>query len=271
MYYSDYHLHTNFSSDGRSSMEDMIKRAIELELKDICFTDHYDYDNPYINPDTLIDYHNYTKVYEKLKEKYADQISIKLGIEIGLQPQILKKMEDFIKDYPFDFIIGSTHTVERIDLGGIDGSKFFEQKGKKAAYKIYFEDMLNNVKNSDAFDVYGHLDYVIRYGGYETKSFSYSDFSDVLDEILKTIIHRGKGIEINTSGYRYGLGQAHPSNEVIRRYRELGGEIITVGSDGHSVDHICSGFDMAYKLLLEEGFSYICTYDKRVPKFVPIR
>ena len=97
MFYSDYHLHTDFSSDAKSSMEDMIKRAVELKSKDICFTDHYDYDNPYIDPNSLIDYNEYTKVYKILKEKYAEQIQVKLGIEIGLQPQILKKMEDMVK------------------------------------------------------------------------------------------------------------------------------------------------------------------------------
>ena len=271
MFYSDYHLHTDFSSDAKSSMEDMIRKAIELNLKDICFTDHYDYDNPYIDPNSLIDYNEYTKVYSILKEKYAEQIQVKLGIEIGLQPQILKKMDRMVKDYPFDFVIGSTHTVEKIDLGGVDGKKFFQNKNQNEAYMKYFEDMLYCVKKSDAFDVYGHLDYVIRYGGYENKSIRYTDFADILDEILKTIIHKGKGIEINTSGYRYGLGQAHPSNELVRRYRELGGEIITVGSDGHSVDQICSGFDLAYKILLEEGFSHICVYNKRVPRFIPIK
>ena len=100
----------------------------------------------------------------------------------------------------------------------------------------YFESILENISAYDGFDVYGHIDYVVRYGPNKNREYSYGRYKDILDEILKKLISMGKGIELNTGGYHYGLGEPNPCTAVIRRYRELGGEIITIGADAHTPD-----------------------------------
>ncbi|MCI1931048.1 MAG: histidinol-phosphatase HisJ family protein, partial [Clostridia bacterium] len=147
-------------------------------------------------------------------------------------------------------------------------NEFFEGKSKHQAYTDYFEEVLSNVKNYDFFNVYGHIDFINRYGSYEDKTMDYYEFKSLTDEILKTIISKGKGIEINTSGYRYGLGHPHPQFELIKRYKELGGEIITVGSDAHKPEQITFKFDKAYEMLKEAGFKYITLFTDRKPEFV---
>ncbi len=267
MFIADYHTHCNFSSDSETPMEDMIIKAIELGLKEIALTDHVDLDYPNYELDFSIDYNDYNKVFYNLKEKYKDKIKLLLGIEIGLQPHLKQRLVDIYNSVDFDFVIASTHVVDRLDLYNGD---FYKNKSKEEAYQLYFEDVLNNIHIHNNFNVYGHLDYIIRYGDFENKALDYNDYKDIIDEILKALIDKGKGIEINTSGYRYKLNQTHPQIEVLKRYKELKGEIITVGSDAHKPQDIAAYFDVAYSLLKQVGFKYITLFEKCNPKFISI-
>jgi len=259
---TDYHIHTSFSSDSDAPMEKMVLSAIEKGLKEIAFTDHVDFDDRY----ALIDYNQYIITFNKLKEKYSDKIKLIYGVEVGLGENVTEKVNNFTKQFPFDFIIGSSHAVKGYDLY-LDQKEFFGDKTKKEAYTIYFEETLKNVNITDDFCVYGHIDFVNRYGLYDDNSLSYLDYSDYIDEILKSIIEKGKGIEINTSGYRYNLNQTHPSFDFIKRYKQLGGEVITVGSDAHYTKDIAANFDVAYDMLDKAGFKYITLYKNLKPIF----
>ena len=267
MFYADYHVHSSFSSDSNEEMENQIKAAISLGLKQMAFTDHIDYEYPDIAFPFMIDYNHYVKVFDTLKEKYKNQIDLVLGVEIGFQPHVVNQIEEALSQYPFDFVICSTHVCDRLDLYNGD---FFKNKDKKNAYLRYFECVLYNVKNFINYDVYGHIDYINRYGNYNDRVLSYEDYQDIIDSILKTIIESGKGIEINTSGFRYGLGYANPKLEILKRYKELGGNIITIGSDAHASKDIASYFDEAYKLLDAAGFSEITLFKNRKPHFIKI-
>ena len=124
-----------------------------------------------------------------------------------------------------------------------------------------------DIKNNPDFDVLGHIDYVIRYGKEKERAYSYHKYADVIDEILKTLIHNGKGLELNTAGWKYGLSFAHPHPDILKRYRELGGEILTVGSDGHKPEHIAYDFHRINDLLKECGFKYYTEFRQRKPYF----
>ena len=263
MYTADYHMHTNASSDSDASAESMIERAIELGLDEIALTDHVDFDDRY----TYTDYNEYIPKFLSLREKYEKYIYIVLGVEIGLDNRIKDKVNDFAKSFPFDFIIGSSHSVMLYDLY-FDREKYFSLfKTKKEAYSCYFEELIKNIETCRAFNVYGHIDFVNRYGVYEDNSLSYSDYADYVDTALRLLIEKGKGIEINTSGFRYGLGQPHPSADFVRRYKELGGEVITVGSDAHRPEDIAKNFSAAYSILKEAGFGYVASFRKQKPVF----
>ncbi len=269
MIYTDYHLHTTFSHDGISTMEAQIQNAIKLGLKEICFTEHYDiYDGLKNNSLKTIDVGNYVENFKQYKEKYKNQIRLKLGIEIGLQPDLKEAIRNMVKQYPFDFIIGSSHITCKKDIA-MDAS-FFEGLTQKEAYTKYFREVLENIKIYDEFDVYGHIDYIVRYGGYENKIIKYSDYQEILDEILTNIINKGKGIEINTSGYRYGLEAPHPNFEILTRYKELGGKIVTIGSDAHKVQDVCSHFEKATNLLKKIGYKSYTVFENREPRFIDL-
>ena len=143
--------------------------------------------------------------------------------------------------YPFDFVIGSSHVVHGIDPYY---PHYYDGRSEDEAYLEYFESILENLHTNVDFDVYGHLDYVVRYGGYENKVIDYEEFRDILDAILAELIKKDKGIEINTSGIRYGLPNPHPNIDIIRRFKELGGKIITIGSDAHKVEDLAKDFNL---------------------------
>ncbi len=264
----DCHVHTKISHDGISNMAEYLEIAKEKGVDEITFTEHYDiYDGLETNLKTL-DVNRYQD--EFLKYKDNAKIKVNFGIEIGLQPDTVEQIRNMVKQYPFDFIIGSSHITCKKDMAMDSG--FFEGYTRKEAYLRYFEEVLQNIKLYDnEFDVYGHLDYVVRYGGYAEKRIDYQEFREILDEILIQLIKKDKGIEINTSGIRYGLGNPHPNIDIVKRYKELGGKIITIGSDAHKVEDLAKDFDIAFDLLKEAGFDEIAIFHHRKPDFIKIK
>ena len=264
--YKDCHLHTTISHDGQSSVWEYIAAAHEKHVDEILLTEHYD---DYTGIDTelhTLSVDAYASEYRRIREK--TDFPIGFGIEIGLRPECAEKTKQMAHLYPFDFIIGSSHITAGIDMA-YDPS-FFEGRTRRDAYLLYFSEILKNVQIYDEFDVYGHLDYVARYGGYPGGRIRYAEFSDVFDEIFRTLIRKGKGIEINTSGLRYGLGSFCPGADLVKRYLDLGGEIITLGSDAHKAEDLAANFKEASALLETLGVKFIAVFHARKPDFFPI-
>lgn len=268
MIIADCHVHSEFSSDSKAPMEQIIERAIELGLKKICFTDHVDYDYPARNGiDFLFTIEEYFDKLSIMKDRYNGKITILTGVELGLQPHIHEQIKSLISVYPFDFIIGSSHVVDHLDPYY---PEYWVDKTPAEGIRRYYQTIIDNCKATSDFHVYGHIDYIVRYipKAYESSyRYSYLDYKEQLDDVLKTIIHNGKGIEINTSGYKYGLGRPHPEAEIIKRYRELGGEIITIGSDAHKPEHLCYDFEIVSEMLETLGFTYYAIFQQGKPVF----
>ncbi|MFI3212652.1 MAG: histidinol-phosphatase HisJ family protein [Eubacteriales bacterium] len=269
---TDYHLHTYFSGDSEAPMEDMVKQAISLGLTHICFTEHMDMDQPPAPNGEILNFEVNTDSYLfeliTLKEKYAKEIAINFGIELGLNPAISRKLAAYIKSFDFDFVIGSTHLCNGIDPYF---PEYFVGKSDEEAHREFFQCTLDNIKSFSNYDVYGHLDYIVRYGQNKDTNYSYNKHSDLIDEILKKLIYKEKGLEVNTAGLKKGLRDVHPYTDILKRYKELGGEIITIGSDAHTPSDMAFGYDHASAVLKECGFQYYCTFDKRMANFIPLK
>lgn len=265
---ADFHMHSSYSGDSDTPMEQMIEQAISVGMKQICFTEHQDYDYPpsdEIPADYfLVNTDAYLYDLLRYKEKYASQIQVLFGIELGLQPHLMREHARYIKSFDFDFVIGSSHTCNGRDPYY---PSFYEGRPEEDAYREYFESILENIKKFKNFDVYGHLDYVVRYGPNKDAEYTYEKYQDIFDKILKLLLENEKGLEINTGGLKYGLKEANPSIAVLKRYRELGGEIITVGSDAHVPSYIGYEFEKAAEILKACGFSYYTTFQNRLPEF----
>ena len=266
---SDYHLHCRFSSDSEAAPEDMIKQAVSLGLKHICFTDHNDFDYPPENGEILfqLNFDSYFEEISMLREKYNNIIDINIGVEQGLQPHLSERTDKYDSLQQLDFIIGSTHIVDGADPYY---PSFWQERSPKECIVQYFENIYKCVCCCNNFDVYGHLDYIIRYAPEKDTNYNPSAYSDIIDEILKKLIDNGKGIEINTAGLKYGLKEANPCLSIIRRYRELGGEIITTGSDAHRPADMAYSFEVLSSLLEKGGFSYYTIFRNRKPYFIKL-
>lgn len=256
----DYHMHSDFSADCDASMEAMIEKAIRLDLKEICFTEHIDYDYPDKDWIFEFDLSEYDKKIKELQTKFSGKIIIKKGIEIGLQPHLLEKYEQLMREEVFDFVICSMHAAEGKDL---HSGEFFADKSVEKAYEIYYKELLSCIKEYKHFSILGHLDLVKRY----TKKKSKDNFHEIIREIFKEVIPAGKGIELNTSGYRYGLEASMPSLDILKLYKQCGGEIITIGSDSHTPETLAYRFDRGLELIKEAGFEYIASFTAGKPEF----
>lgn len=263
----DTHVHSRYSTDSETPMEDMVKKAVEEGLPHLCFTDHIDEDYPVEGVKFGFDVPSYFEEINTLREKYKDRILVLAGVELGMQLQLTERYAKLTKQYPFDFVIASQHLVGECDPYY---PSTFEGKTDAQVYRKYFEETLKNVEAFGAFDALGHLDYIVRYGKYKTHSYSYSAYADVIDEILKTLVRKNKALEINTAGIRKSLGFPNPSPDVLKRYRELGGTLVTVGSDSHKPYSIGFSFREAGELLKECGFTHYAYYVNRNPVFVKL-
>ncbi|MCR5603601.1 MAG: histidinol-phosphatase HisJ family protein [Lachnospiraceae bacterium] len=275
---ADFHMHSAHSEDSDSPMEQQIEAAVAAGLKCICFTEHMDKDWP--KDDGIkkggapadkalfeLDTETYYKHCMECRDKFRDRIDIRFGVEYGFQPHLTEHNRAYASKYPFDFIIGSQHLMNGADVYYPEN---FAELSDREAFRAYFENELESICLFDGYDVFGHPDYIVRYGTNKNKDYHYNDHADVIDEILRQLIKRGKGIEINTAGFRKLGNEPNPSTEILRRYRELGGEIITVGSDAHTPGSVAYDFDRAEKLLLELGYTYYCIFKDRKPEFISL-
>lgn len=274
MIQADMHMHTWFSTDSEACPRDMADEAVRKGLKTICFTDHFDKDDLEWGEEGIFDVDAYFVEMQKLQEEYAGKLNIRIGIELGLRTYLKDYYEELTKKYPFDFVIGSVHNVpyKKDAEGNIlytdpAAEKLFTDRTDKEAYRLMMETTLENVRTSDCFQTLGHLDYVVRYGKSREKEYSYTDYSDIIDEILKLLIEKEKGLEVNSAGLKYGLPFAHPHPDVLKRYRELGGEIITIGADAHKPEHIAYDFAKAEEILKSCGFKYYTEFFEQKPVF----
>ena len=264
----DFHMHTEFSGDSHAPVSAMIEQAIQKGLSAICITDHLDFDYPYDNPkDYELDGDTYFDTVTRLSEQYADQIQIMIGVETGLEPDKAELLNLFISRHPYDFIIGSSHLIHRKDPYY---PEYFDHRSDSEAFMEYFESILENLDTCHNFDVYGHIDYVVRYSPNKSKNYSYSRYASIIDEILKKLIQSGKGIEINSGGFRSGLDFPNPHPDILKRYRTLGGEIITIGSDAHTPECIAENFSRTVSVLETCGFRYYTIFNTRKPVFLKI-
>lgn len=274
MIQADMHMHTWFSTDSEACPRDMADEAVRKGLKTICFTDHFDKDDLEWGEEGIFDVDAYFVEMQKLQEEYAGKLNIRIGIELGLRTYLEDYYEELTKKYPFDFVIGSVHNVpyKKDAEGNIlytdpAAEKLSTDRTDKEAYRLMMETTLENVRTSDCFQTLGHLDYVVRYGKSREKEYSYTDYADIIDEILKLLIEKEKGLEVNSAGLKYGLPFAHPHPDVLKRYRELGGEIITIGADAHKPEHIAYDFAKAEEILKSCGFKYYTEFFEQKPVF----
>ncbi|WML41457.1 histidinol-phosphatase HisJ family protein [Neobacillus sp. OS1-2] len=260
MYLMDYHHHTNHSFDSTAIMEEVCRRALENHINEICFTEHFS-----VNPLAPTYGHmNFAKYFSEIRdcqEQFHGRLTIKAGIELCEPHLLMDQYAQTLRTLHLDFILGSVHNINNQKL------RLVGKEHHQHAYQLYFEELFKMVSVAD-IDVIAHFDLMKRYSYKEFGNYLFEDYQEIIEQILKKSIERNIGIEINTSGLRTSLKETLPSMNIIRRYRELGGEILTIGSDSHKAETVGANLVEAYRMAKECGFHTIYKFDRR--KAIPV-
>lgn len=268
----DYHVHTCYSDDSSYPMEEVVRDAIKIGLDEICFTDHVDYgvklDREGRSAKELegnvlnVDYPDYFREIDRLRQTYGNRITIKHGMEFGVQTHTIPAFEKLFSGYDFDFIIFSCHQVGDKEFW----NQNFQREHTQQEYnELYYDEIWKVIQKYKNYSVLGHLDLIKRYD--RQGNYPYDKVKPIITEILKQVIADGKGLEVNTSCFRYGLSDLTPSGEILTLYRELGGKILTIGSDSHAPKHLGAHIPEVLEELKQLGFDFICTYQRMEPIF----
>ena len=258
----DCHMHTKFSIDSNMDAAIACKTAIDLGLEGIAFTDHVDFDFP--GEDFMIDFDEYFAEMTSIRDQYSDKLKLLHSVEVGIQPHVLTESMSLITGYPFDYVLASVHVMDGVDPYM---REYYRNKSKTEAYERYLKEIYFMIKNFESFDMVGHFEYIIRYASYADRTLRYIDHKDTLDSIMIELIQQGRGFEVNTGTYRNETADAQYDFEVLKRYRELGGELICLGSDAHRPEHIGIRFDYFAQMLRDAGFKYTVHFENRKPVF----
>ena len=256
----DAHTHSAFSADSDCPMEEMIKGAIDKNLDGIYFTEHLDISYPYPEEHMTFPINEYFSTLNELKEKYKDRIKVCSGIEVGMGDELGDSYRRILYENEFDFCLGSLHVSSGRDPYYPD---FINGRTPKEAYTTYFLDTLSNIKKFDDFDSLGHLDYFVRYADPENLETVYSDNEDTIKRIFDVLISKDKALEINTAGVRKASRDFNPPVKIFELYRDMGGKMVTFGSDAHKAGDIAYEFEEARNALKNIGFKDYCYYQKR--------
>lgn len=262
----DMHTHTDNSADCKEPMENTVKSAIEKGMEVLAFTDHCDL--------TYFDLRDNDKSIgksfkqaEDLREKYKDKIKILSGIELG-EYVYNKDLGDYmLKSFDYDVVIASIHVRRDNSIFSATDYSKEEQEDIRELLDEYFEDLYELSKNMD-YDILAHLTVPYRYlNGKYGYSFNSREFDTIITKILEEVIKREKALEINTSGVDF-YGMLFPDEWIVEKYYELGGRLITIGSDSHISHHVGLNFDKVESYLKQVGFAGYNYFEKRKRKFI---
>lgn len=269
----DFHIHSTCSDDAKDSMTDMALACAKAGIEVVCFTDHFDLDDyrtgePISDP--LAVWPTVLQQYAEAKAACEGIIDLRLGMELGEANHNPALAARCAAQPELDFVLGSTH-----NLRSTTDFYYLQYQSLDHCYALldtYMAELLE-LAALDCFDCMSHIGYTRRYmlaAGYDAV-ITLDRYGDQLDQIYRTLIQNGRGIEINCSGFRHpGIATSIPDLPLLKRYRELGGEIITIGTDAHRLSDVGLFLREGYELLAEAGFRYVCLYRNRTPEFIKL-
>ena len=262
----DSHTHSDNSHDGHHTISFLCEAAEEKGMAGLSITDHYECNMPN-------DKHNIRlrdSFFEVAMARAAFQNSLLItsGIELGQATENLEMAEEILQHLKFDFVLGSLHNLK----GQQDFCELnFQGADVQAMLQQYYTQMLE-LCQWGKFDVLAHLTYPLRYiVGIQKIPVDMAPVEEIIHEILVQLAKNGRGLEINTSTLRQGLGETMPGLRYVKMFKEVGGEYITIGSDAPWAEHVGSGIEDGMALALEAGFDSFAVYRHREPQMYKIK
>lgn len=264
MYRFDYHLHTNHSMDCEMTLDVLCEASIANGLDEICITDHTEFGHPEPSADIPPEPDAWLEDIVRARSKYPSLV-IRAGIEIGDNPCCRDRIKAWHFALPLDFRLLSLHLVDNEDPCW---PAVFEHRSQAEFYRRYVESKLESIMawEPDSYDAVAHLGYCAKFAPFppETRPLRYHHAPEAFDALFSHLAEHGKPLEINTSGHRT-MGECIPDRELLLRFRALGGEYVTLGSDAHVPAYVGKWIDDARALAKACGFRYALTFTQRKP------
>lgn len=256
--YLDYHTHSFYSFDGEATLAQMAAAAHARGLREMCCTDHLDFDTPVHH---IPDFQARAEEIGRLAQAYPELI-LRQGVEVSLGNQsCAQSASAVLAELEPDFILGSVHTVNGVDVWD---DPYYEGRSKQEAYRLYLETIAQVLPLFPAMNVLAHYDFVAKYAPYPDRSVTLDAAPEAFDMIFRWLADGGRGLEINTASWQqdapWGL-------DILRRYRELGGEYVTLGSDTHGTERIGARISQAQELARQAGIPWFATFSGGKPQF----
>ncbi len=258
----DYHLHSAFSGDGRSSIGQVCRAAMGKGLTHIAITDHHDIGN---KPFMLKEFSGYLLELAQARADYPG-INLAFGLEMDYRPETWQQMKAIPAQLGLDFALLSLHFVDGVDPYL---PEYFEHRTQQEGYRHYLARLAEMIGCTEGPWVLAHIAYVAKFARFPDPTLRYGDYADELDEVLRRAVHKGYGLEVNASGIKNGAGLL-PGADILRRFRELGGEIVTTGSDAHAAEDTGRWITEATEAVRAAGFRYLAMYKSLKPEFIKI-
>ncbi len=260
---ADLHIHTKFSADSEEEPRAQIESAIEKGASVLCFTDHMDYDFGAEGDTFTFDPESYFRALRPLADEYKDDLKVLIGVEFGMQPHLREKFEKLLKEWPFDYVIGSQHLVFGKDPYYRES---FEGRTDREMIDRWFAEMSESLNVFPDIDALAHIDYIFRYVSDREKRYPYDTFRKQIGEILSFLIREGISLEINTGGFRKMECIPDFHRSLLAHYRELGGFKVVTGSDAHEAGRVMQDYEILKNLVNDTDFRAFTYYEKRYPK-----
>jgi histidinol-phosphatase (PHP family) len=258
----DYHLHSRFSGDGQPSIEEICRSALEKGIGRIAITDHHDIGNAKYE---IADLEAYGAALRRARALFPE-LDVAFGLEMDYRPETWDQMRGIPKRIGLDFALLSLHFIDGVDPYL---PEYFEGRTQRQGYELYMERLARMVASTEGPWVLGHLTYVSKFARFADPQMRYADYPDCLDEVLRLAAGKGYGLEVNASGIKNNAGLL-PGADILRRFRELGGEIVTVGSDAHEAETVGRWVAEAQQAAGEAGFRHLAAFRGLAPQFIKI-
>lgn len=269
----NYHLHNQYSSDGRGSTEEVCRVAFDLGFDEICFTNHAEVLSPE-GGDWVLDlvdarnrYEQLQHEIERLQPEYSE-MRILLGAELEYRPEWVETLDALVDSVDFDLIIGSIHVVDGHQISGGAVGSYFKERDEASAYGRYFE-VLDEMVDWGGFDVVGHFDMVKRFGAKYYGAFDARPYESQVRSVLQKLATKGIGIEVNTSGVVQAPAEPYPGLDILKLARQAQIATVTIGSDSHVPTSFEQGLEAGERALASAGFSEITLFSHRIRRNVP--
>lgn len=260
----DYHMHSNFSVDCQAPMEAMCRSAVEKGIPEIGFTEHYDVHPNEPNP-AWLRFDDWWAEIERNRRTFEGQLIIRAGIEVGEPHLFREQTRQALARLPFDYVLGSLHWV---GPQSVFSPEYFLAP-MDAAFSAYFVE-LEHLSRAGDFDVLSHLDVASRVGYDVYGQYDPTRYEPLIRPVLQNCIDRGIALDINASALRRKAARLTPSVEILRWYREMGGERITLGSDAHRPEHLGAGLETALEVTRAAGLTHWTRFEGRRAQLVPL-